>query len=121
MFQSLFDGQEEEAEAHGAEREALPRSYSRGEQQQQQQQRQQEEEERRVRELEEANRQLRHELTELGLDYKGVSVQLQAATRLAEELQAQNPDVSKAIADALAHERATQDIRNQKASHNLCL
>jgi hypothetical protein len=112
LFRILAGDKEKEGdeeEALRGPRVALPRLHDADSWTQQQQQTAH------LRELEEANDQLRRELAELGLDYKGVSVQLQAATRLAEELQAKNPDVSKAAADAVAHERAVQDIRNQKA------
>eukprot|EP00873_Tetraselmis_striata_P027154 jgi/Tetstr1/447418/TSEL_034852.t2 len=44
----------------------------------------------------------------------GLGVQLEAAMRLADELQARHPDVKRAVGEALAGERAAQEVRNRK-------
>lgn len=75
---------------------------------------------RRVHELEAENWKLQQQLEELDLDYRGVTVQMHAATRLADELQKENPVVKQAVESAVAVERAAQELRNQKASRPSC-
>jgi chromosome segregation ATPase len=67
-----------------------------------------------IQQLEEEAGELRAQVQERDQEYRGLKVQLEATMRLADELQGAHPDVKRAVSEAVAGERAAQEVRNRK-------